>query len=80
MRLRLCRPYKADSCRRRPVDGLTGVRLGYQRGASHSEAATESITEIFEICGDAKIATAYELNDCLKFIFLFARDPNLSVL
>ena len=44
------------------------------------EIAHWSVPEIFEVCGDAEIATAHELNDSLQFIFLFPRDANLPVL
>ena len=39
-----------------------------------------SVPEIFEVCGDAEVATAHELDDGLQVVFLFSRDPNLPVL
>ena len=38
------------------------------------------VAEIFEICGDAEIATPYKLNHGLQFIFLLSGDANLSIL
>ena len=42
--------------------------------------AGESVPEIFEVCRDAEVATAQELNDGLQLVPLFAGDPNLPVL
>jgi hypothetical protein len=39
-----------------------------------------SVSEIFEIGGDAEVATTHELNDGLQFVFLFSGDANLEVL
>src|SRR5262249_11337950 len=38
-----------------------------------------SVPEIFEICGDAEVAAAHELNDSLQLVFLLAGDANLPV-
>jgi hypothetical protein len=39
-----------------------------------------SVSKIFEICGDAKVAAADELNHCLQIVFLLSRNSNLSIL
>jgi hypothetical protein len=39
-----------------------------------------SVPKIFEVCGDAEVATAQELNDSLQVVFLFSGDANLPVL
>src|SRR5215471_12178527 len=39
-----------------------------------------SVSEIFEVGGDAEVAITHELNDGLQFVFLFSRDANLAVL
>src|SRR4030095_2282055 len=39
-----------------------------------------SVSEIFEMCCDTKVAAADKLNDCLQLVFLFSSNANLLVL
>jgi hypothetical protein len=39
-----------------------------------------SVAEILEIRCHPEVVTPHKLDDSLEFIFLFSRDPNLSVL
>ena len=39
-----------------------------------------SVSEIFEVGGDAEVATTHELNNGLQFVFLISADANLAVL
>jgi hypothetical protein len=45
-----------------------------------AKAATESISEILEIGGDAEVAALHELNNGLQVVFLFSGDANLLIL
>src|SRR5207249_8906849 len=40
----------------------------------------KSVAEILEICGDAKVAAAHELNYGLQVVFLLPSDANLLIL
>ena len=41
---------------------------------------TESVSEIFKICGDAKVAATNKLDYSLQIVFLLSSNSDLSIL
>ena len=48
--------------------------------ALRSKAVIELVSKILEICGDAKVTAAHELNYGLQVVFLFPGDADLLIL
>jgi hypothetical protein len=81
MKFRSCPQSRAVEARRHAGDYPPYLtRMIHFGRARHSVRAANSVSEIFEICRNAKVAAPHKLNDCLELVFLFSSNSNLLVL